>query len=83
MLTPTEGVDFSNYLAHVVASVKLNWYSIMPESARLGDKGRVILQFRIMRNGVVPEAEPPVDVLFRQGAARSRRILFDSHVVAL
>jgi len=58
MLTPTEGVDFSNYLAQVVARVKLNWYSIMPESARLGDKGRVTLQFRIMRNGSVPDVEP-------------------------
>jgi TonB family protein len=58
MLTPTEGVDFSNYLARVLASVKRNWESVMPESARLGDRGRVTLQFRIMRNGVVPEAEP-------------------------
>ena len=58
MLTPTEGVDFTNYLARVVASVKRNWYSIMPESARLGDKGRVMLQFRIMRNGSVPDPEP-------------------------
>ena len=58
MLTPTEGVDFTNYLARVVASVKRNWYSIMPESARMGDKGRVMLQFRIMRNGNVPDPEP-------------------------
>jgi hypothetical protein len=58
MLTPTEGVDFTNYLARVVASVKRNWLSIMPESARLGDRGRVTLQFRIMRNGSVPDAEP-------------------------
>ena len=58
MLTPTEGVDFTNYLARVVASVKRNWFSIMPESARMGDRGRVILQFRIMRNGSVPDAEP-------------------------
>jgi TonB family protein len=58
MLTPTEGVDFSNYLARVLASVKRNWYAVMPESARLGDRGRVILQFRIMQNGVVPDAEP-------------------------
>jgi TonB family protein len=58
MLTPTEGVDFSTYLARVLASVKRNWESVMPESARLGDRGRVTLQFRIMRNGVVPEAEP-------------------------
>ena len=58
MLTPTEGVDFTDYLARVVDSVKRNWYAVMPESARLGDKGRVILQFRIMSNGAVPEAEP-------------------------
>ena len=58
MLTPTEGVDFSNYLARVLASVKRNWYAVMPESARLGDQGKVMLQFRIMQNGVVPEGEP-------------------------
>lgn len=58
MLTPTEGVDFSNYIARVLARVKLNWYAVMPESARLGDRGKVALQFRIMKNGVVPEAEP-------------------------
>ena len=58
ILTPTEGVDFSTYIARVLASVKRNWYSVMPESARLGDRGKVVLQFRIMRNGVVPDAEP-------------------------
>jgi TonB family protein len=58
ILTPTEGVDFSTYIARVLASVKRNWYSVMPESARLGDKGKVVLQFRIMRNGVVPDQEP-------------------------
>src|ERR1700730_2120398 len=58
MLTPTEGVDFNDYLARVVDSVKRNWYSVMPESAKLGEKGRVILQFRITTSGAVPEAEP-------------------------
>jgi TonB family protein len=58
MLTPTEGVDFTNYIARVLASVKRNWYAVMPESARLGDRGKVVLQFRIMRDGVVPDAEP-------------------------
>jgi TonB family protein len=58
LLTPTEGVDFSTYIARVLASVKRNWYSVMPESARLGDQGKVVLQFRIMQNGVVPEQEP-------------------------
>ncbi|HSZ20918.1 MAG TPA: TonB family protein [Candidatus Acidoferrum sp.] len=58
ILTPTEGVDFTNYINRVLAVVKQNWYSVMPESARLGDQGKVVLQFRIQRNGVVPEQEP-------------------------
>jgi TonB family protein len=58
ILTPTEGVDFSDYMARVLASVRRNWYAVMPESAQLGDRGRVMLQFRIMRNGSVPGDEP-------------------------
>ncbi len=58
MLTPDEGVDFTNYLARVLASVKQNWYAVIPESARLGDKGKVVLQFKIMRDGRVPYPEP-------------------------
>jgi TonB family protein len=58
ILTPTEGVDFTNYLARVMASVKRNWYSVLPESVRLGERGRVVLQFRIQRDGDVPGAEP-------------------------
>jgi TonB family protein len=58
ILTPTEGVDFSDYMARVVAAVRRNWYAVMPESAHLGDRGRVALQFRIMKNGSVPDGEP-------------------------
>jgi len=58
MLTPDEGVDFTNYLDRVLASVRRNWYAVIPESARMGDKGRVVLQFRILRDGNVPLPEP-------------------------
>jgi len=58
MLTPTEGVDFNDYLHRVYITVKRNWFAVMPESVRLGDKGVVSLQFRIMRNGNVPDGEP-------------------------
>jgi TonB family protein len=58
MLTPTEGVDFSGYLARVVESVRRNWYAVMPESAYLGDRGKVVLRFRITSNGAVPDGEP-------------------------
>lgn len=58
ILTPTEGVDFSNYLDRLLAIVRRNWYSVIPESARLGERGRVILQFHINRDGSVPFGEP-------------------------
>ncbi|HEY4816818.1 MAG TPA: TonB C-terminal domain-containing protein [Candidatus Acidoferrum sp.] len=58
MLTPTEGVDFNDYLARVYQSVKRNWYAVMPASVELGDKGVVSLQFRILKNGGVPDGEP-------------------------
>lgn len=45
-------------MARVLASVRRNWYAVMPESARLGDRGIVVLQFKIMRDGVVPSDEP-------------------------
>ena len=77
MLTPTEGVDFTNYLARVLASVKRNWYAVMPESARLGDRGKVVLQFRIMRNGVVPDAEPVMVGSSGQRSAGPRRGFLD------
>lgn len=58
ILTPTEGVDFSDYMARVLAAVRRNWYAVMPESAMLGDRGRVALQFRILKDGTVPAGEP-------------------------
>jgi TonB family protein len=61
MLTPDQGVNFNDYLARVVDSVRRNWYSVMPESVYLGEKGRVVLRFRIMSNGTVPEAEPQLE----------------------
>jgi len=58
ILTPTEGVDFSDYMNRVVAAVRRNWYAVMPESAMMGDRGRVGLEFSIMKNGSVPDGEP-------------------------
>ncbi len=57
-LTDTQGVDFSNYDSRVYQSVKRNWYSIMPESAIMGDQGIVMLRFRIFKDGTVVAEEP-------------------------
>jgi outer membrane biosynthesis protein TonB len=57
-LTDTQGVDFSNYDSRVYQAVKRNWYSIMPESALMGDQGIVMLRFRIFKDGTVVAEEP-------------------------
>ena len=58
ILTPTEGVDFSDYMHRMLENVRRNWYAVMPQSALLGDRGRVLLRFKIMANGSVPNSDP-------------------------
>jgi hypothetical protein len=58
MLTDTQGVDFNDYLRRVYLIVKANWFAVMPASVQLGDKGVVSLQFKIMRDGSVPDGDP-------------------------
>lgn len=60
ILSDTQGVDFGPYLARIVGVVRQNWYHLMPESARLGQKGRVALQFAIQKDGRVLEVDPVV-----------------------
>jgi TonB family protein len=61
MLTPDQGVDFNSYLQRVYFTVKRNWFAIMPESVELGEKGVVVLTFKIMRDGSVPGVEPVIN----------------------
>lgn len=55
LLSDPRGIDFRPYLVQVLASVRRNWYAVMPESARLGARGRVVIQFAISRSGQVPK----------------------------
>ena len=55
ILSDTKGVDFGPYLARVVYEVRRNWYAVIPESARLGQKGRVAIVFEILKDGSVPQ----------------------------
>jgi TonB family protein len=55
ILSDTRGVNFGPYLARVVYIVRRNWYAVIPESARLGEKGRVALVFEIIKDGSVPQ----------------------------
>jgi TonB family protein len=55
LLTDPQGVDFRPYLIRILASVKQHWQSVMPESVKLGRRGKVAIQFSISRDGGVPK----------------------------
>jgi len=61
ILTPTGDVDFRDYMAHLCGNVKRNWFAVMPKSALLGDKGRVVLRFQIQRDGTLRVKEQMVE----------------------
>src|SRR5580700_1742697 len=58
ILTDLQGVDFDDYMHRMLENVRRNWYAVMPESALLGERGRVLLRFKIMANGSVPNDDP-------------------------
>ncbi len=55
ILSDTKGVDFGPYLARILITVRRNWYAVIPEAARLGQKGRVAIVFEILKDGSVPQ----------------------------
>jgi TonB family protein len=55
LLSDPKGVDFRPYLTQVLAAVRRNWLAVIPESAKLGRRGRVGIQFSISRVGSVPK----------------------------
>lgn len=69
LLSDPRGVDFRPYLTQILASVRRNWFAVIPESARLGmSRGRTMIQFSVARNGSVPKlviakssGTPPLD----------------------
>jgi len=61
MLTPDQGVDFSSYLQRVHDVVERNWFAVMPPSVELGDRGIVVLTFKIMRDGSVVASDPIIE----------------------
>jgi len=51
ILSDTRGYDFGPYMNQVVNRVRVNWYNLIPEAARLGKKGRVVIVFTIRQDG--------------------------------
>jgi len=46
-----EGVDFAPYLTQLILTIKRNWYSVTPQVARMGQKGKVAVLLVIAKNG--------------------------------
>jgi len=53
LLSDPMGVDFRPYLLQILSTVRRNWFSVMPESAKLGRRGKVAVQFAIAKDGLV------------------------------
>jgi TonB family protein len=53
LLSDPMGVDFRPYLLQILSTVRRNWFSVMPESAKFGRRGKVAVQFAIAKNGTV------------------------------
>ena len=58
ILSPNpKGIDFGPYLNQLLTRLRANWYSVMPEMARLGQKGRVDVVFTVTRSGIVKDVQ--------------------------
>jgi TonB family protein len=58
ILSPNpKGIDFGPYLNHLLNRLRANWYTVMPEMARLGQKGRVDIVFTVTRVGNVKDLQ--------------------------
>src|SRR5271155_3179560 len=55
VLTDTMGVDFGPYLQRVLHDVRINWYNLIPESAKapIMKKGKLTIEFAILKDGTV------------------------------
>ena len=55
VLSDTMGVDFGPYLQRVLHDVRVNWYNLIPESARppIMKKGKVAIEFAILKDGSI------------------------------
>jgi len=58
ILSDTQGVDFSNYIQRLLATLKRNWDYVMPESAQMGDRGLTATTFKIRPDGSVVPPDP-------------------------
>lgn len=51
-----QGADFRPYLAQILTIVRRNWFSVLPQSARMGlSRGHTVIQFVVNHDGSIPK----------------------------
>jgi TonB family protein len=74
LLSDPLNIDFKPYMLQVLNMVRKQWFAVIPQIARTGRQGIVVLQFSIDRNGQVPKlviANTSGTVAFDQAAVAS------------
>jgi hypothetical protein len=70
ILSDTQGVDFTSYIQRLLATLKRNWYAIMPVSAfpPVSQKGVVSTTFQINPDGSIGAGDPDLERTSGQGS---------------
>lgn len=55
LLSDPQNVDFKPYMLQVLNLVRRQWFAVIPQIARTGRQGIVVLQFSVDRKGGVPK----------------------------
>ena len=74
LLSDPQNIDFKPYMLQVLNAVRRQWFAVIPQIARTGRQGIVVLQFSIDRRGQVPKlviANTSGTVAFDQAAVAS------------
>jgi TonB family protein len=74
LLSDPLNVDFKPYMQQVLVKVRRQWFAVIPQIARTGRQGIVVLQFSVDRRGGVPKvviANTSGTVAFDQAAVAS------------
>src|SRR5262245_27945409 len=61
ILSDTHGYNFDAYMKELTNRVRMKWYTEMPDSARRGQKGRVVLVFTVVRDGTAQDVRAVVN----------------------
>jgi len=74
LLSDPQNVDFKPYMQQILSLVRRQWFAVIPQVARSGRQGIVVLQFSVDRRGLIQKlviANPSGTVAFDQAAVAS------------